>query len=89
MWAVLSQLEVPANIRNTDICLMFPVKNDQKKGGSFLLFLFTFAFESAIRKAEANKKGFKLNGTHQVVVYGKGVNLLGKSMHVIKKQKPY
>jgi hypothetical protein len=29
--------------------------------------------------------GWKLNGTHQIVVYADDVNILGRSIHTIKK----
>ena len=32
-----------------------------------------------------NQDGVKLNGTHQLLVYGDDVNILGGSVHTIKK----
>jgi hypothetical protein len=40
----------------------------------------------AIRRVQANQEGLKLNGTHQLVVYGDDVNILGGSIHAIKKK---
>jgi hypothetical protein len=39
----------------------------------------------AIRKALDNQVGFELNGTHQLLVYADGVNLLGDSINTIKE----
>jgi hypothetical protein len=47
--------------------------------------LFNFALEYAIRKVEANKGVLKLNGTHQLLVYADDVNMLGGSIHTIRK----
>jgi len=47
--------------------------------------LFNFASKSAIRRVQVNQNGLKLNGTHQLVVYADDVNILGGSIHTIKK----
>jgi hypothetical protein len=47
--------------------------------------LFNFASEYAIRKVQKNQVGLKLNGTHQLLVYGDDVNLLGDNIDIIRK----
>jgi hypothetical protein len=34
---------------------------------------------------QENQKSFKLNGTHQLLVYADDINILGGSVHTIKK----
>ena len=47
--------------------------------------LVNFALEYAIRKIQAKQDGLKLNGTHQILVYANNINMLGRSVHTIKK----
>jgi hypothetical protein len=63
----------------------FPIQNGLKEGDALLPLLLNFAFEYAIRKVQENKVGLKLNGTHQLLVYTDGMNLLGDNIDTTKK----
>jgi hypothetical protein len=41
--------------------------------------------EYAIRRVQVNLEGLKLNGTHQLLAYSDDVNILGGSVHAIKR----
>jgi len=47
--------------------------------------LFNFVLVYAIRRAQVNKDGLKLNGTHQFLVYVDDVYILGGSVLTTKK----
>jgi len=47
--------------------------------------LFNFALEHAIRRVQVNQEGLKLNGTYQLLVYADVVNMLGGSVHTVRK----
>jgi hypothetical protein len=64
---------------------MFPVRNGWKQGDASLPLLFNVALQYAIRIVRVKQDGLKLNGTHQLLVYADDVNILGGSVHTIKK----
>jgi hypothetical protein len=67
----------------------FPIRNALKKGDVLRPLLFNSALENAIiwwgRGGQVNKDGLKLNGSHHLLFYAVDVNLLGGSVHTIKK----
>jgi hypothetical protein len=65
----------------------FLLQNGLKHGDASLPLLFNFSLEYAIRKAQENQAGLKLNGTHQLLVYVDDLNLLGDNIDTILKNK--
>jgi sorting nexin-29 len=63
----------------------FPVRNGLKQGDALSPLLLNLALEYAIRKVQVNQDGLKLNGTHQILGYADDVNILGRSVHTVKK----
>ena len=63
----------------------FPIRNSLKQGDSLSPLLFNFASEYAIKRVQVNQDGWKLNGTHQLLVYADDVNTLGRSVCTIEK----
>jgi len=61
----------------------FPIRNGLKQGGALSPLLLNFALEYAITRIKVNWDGLKLNGTHQLMVYIDGVNILGTSVQNI------
>jgi len=64
---------------------MFPVRNGLIQRDALLLLLFNFVLEYAILRVQVNQDGLKFNGPHQVLFYADEVNMLGGSVHTIKK----
>jgi hypothetical protein len=56
----------------------FPIQNGLKQGDVLSALFLNFALEHGIRKVQEIQVEFKLNGTHQLLVYADDVNLLGK-----------
>ena len=64
---------------------MLPVRNGLKQGDALSPLLFNFALEYAIRRVQVNQDGLKLNGTHLLLAYADDVNIMGGSVHNVKK----
>jgi len=58
-----------------------------KEGDALSPLLFNFVSEYAIRSVQVNQEGFKLNGTHQLLVYVDCVNIMGGSLQTTEKQR--
>jgi len=64
---------------------MFTIRNGWKQGNSLSSLFFNFSLEYAVRRVQVNRDGLKSNGTHQFLCYANDVNILGGSVHTIKK----
>jgi hypothetical protein len=47
--------------------------------------ILNFPLEYAIRRVQVNHDDLNLDGTHQLLVYADDANILGGSVHTIKK----
>jgi hypothetical protein len=65
---------------------MFPIRNGLKQGDALSPLLFNFTLGYGIRCVRVNKDGLKLNGTRHLLVYAEDVNILGGSVHTVKKK---
>ena len=64
----------------------FPIRNGLKQGDALSPLLFNVTLEYAIRRVQINQDGLKLNVTHQLLAYADDVNILGGSVHTVKKK---
>ena len=64
---------------------VFPIRNDLKQVDALSPFLFSFALVYAVRRVKVDQVDWKLNGTHQLLVYADDVNIFGVSVHSIKR----
>jgi hypothetical protein len=61
------------------------LKNGLKHRDALSPLLFNFSLVCVIRRVQVNQDGLKLNGTHQRLVFADDVNILGRSIHTIRK----
>jgi len=61
----------------------------EKKENVLSPLLFNFALDYAIGRVQVNQDGLKLHGTHEILVYAFGVNILGGSIYTIKKRRSF
>ena len=64
---------------------MFPLRNGLKQGDALSPLFLSFALEYTIKRAQVNQDGLQIISTHQLLVYANDVNILGGSVHTIKK----
>jgi hypothetical protein len=62
---------------------MFPIKNVLKEGDALTPLLVNFALVNSIRRVQVKEDGFKLIGTHQLLVFADDVNILGGRVHTM------
>jgi len=68
-----------------DLSDMFHTRNGLNKGDFLSPLFLNFALENTFRRVQVHQDGLKLNGTHQLLVYSDGVNILGGSVYTIEK----
>ena len=61
------------------------MKYYSKQGDALSPLLFNFVLQYAIKRVLVNQDGLKLNVTYRLLVYADYVNILGESIHIIKK----
>jgi hypothetical protein len=61
----------------------FTVQNDLKQGDALSLLLFNLLWN--IRRVQEKQERVKLDGTHYLLAYDDGVNILGENIDTIQK----
>jgi len=56
-----------------------------KQGHVLTPLLLIFALDYAIRRVQVFQDGFKVNGTHQLLVSADDVNIMGGSIRTVEK----
>jgi hypothetical protein len=64
---------------------MFTTQNGLKQGYALPPQFFNFALKYAIRRAQENQEGLKLNRTHQPLAYANDVNTVGGNTGTLPK----
>ena len=64
---------------------MFPIKNGLKQEDALSPLLFNFALAYALRRVQVKWDGLKLNGALHLIACADDVNILGGSIHTVKK----
>jgi len=75
-----SRVQVGENVSDR-----FPTRNGLKQGDALSPLFFNFALEYTIRRVHVNQEGLKLNGILQLLAYVNDVNILGRSIHMLKE----
>jgi hypothetical protein len=76
---------------STTVCVgkhlsdMFPLTGCLKIGDALSPLLFNFALVYAFRRVQINQVRLKLYGTYQILVHAHDPNILGVSIHAVKK----
>jgi len=68
---------------------IFPIRNSLKQGDALSPLLFNVALECAIRRVQLSQDGLKLNSTSQPLVHADDVNILGGSVHTVRKTQTF
>jgi len=63
----------------------FPIRNGLKQGDALSPLIFNVSLEYVTTRVQVNQDVLKLKGTHQLLAYADDVNILGESVHTVKK----